>query len=566
MSAVQRRIALVAAVSALTLSPVAPSLAQQPRQPDANAPRLLVTTFRVAGGDPRAGVAAAEALRVRTQRDVSGRELYVVPRDAMNETLKLSGFAPDTVLAMSDVSVLARQLRADEIVDGVLTPTSNGFTLSARIVLPNNINLVQPLPTIEMRSPEDAAKVLVRYLAEARLQMGDFHRCANALAAQQYDAARAAAQAAIARYPASTLGRLCLIETYAKQQQPADSIIGAALRVLAIDSTSVLALTNLVDAYREKGDTARAVVALQQLVSYQPDLRPQLLQVLGQLGQPRIALPIVRSMLHESPGDPELLRLQWLFLLADKQWQAALDAGEVMVRADSAEATPTYFARSVAAALADSQPSRALALATAGTAKYPNDASLWALTAQAQRRAGHLPDAIAAMRRALAIDPATENGWAFLVVAQVEGGALDSALASARQAVAAKADAAAIGRVLEVPLAQAAQRASQAKSREAWLGVVRLGAAVDSISSTPTTQYYLGLAAFSVGLDVLQTAGATCDDALLAESMWATAATAMPKGARAGPDQAAAAAKVMTAIGQYSDFIARTKKRVCKTR
>ena len=61
-------------------------------------------------------------------------------------------------------------------------------------------------------------------------------------------------------------------------------------------------------------------------------------------------------------------------------------------------------------------------------------------------------------------------------------------------------------------------------------------------------------------------ANGKCDDALIAESMWATAATAMPKGARAGAEQAATAAKVMTAIGQYSDVITRAKRRLCRTR
>lgn len=568
MSIVQRRTVVAAAVSALFLSPFAPVRAQPGGQPDPNARRLLVATFRVDGVEPRAGVDAAEALRNRMQRSASPRELFVVPREEMNARLGLSGFPADAALALMEVGLLAKDLRADEIVDGVITKTPTGVSLSARLVLPTNLNLVQPLPTVEARTPEDAAKALERHLAEARIAVGDFQRCARALAAQDYAAARAAAQAAIARYPASTLGRLCLMDAYSRQQQPVDSVISAALGVLRIDSTSILALTNLADAYREKGDTARAVVVLKQLVVYQPDLRPQLLKVLGQLNQPRVAIPIVRDMLHDAPGDPELLHLLWLFQLSDQQWKDALATGDALVRVDTAAATPDFFARSISAALADSQPARALELANAGLAKFPRDATLWAMLAQTLRRGGRTAEAITAMRRALSIDPATENGWAFLVVTQLEAGQLDSALASARQAVAAHADAAKIGGILEVSLGQAAKRAGDVKTRGAWLDAVRLSAAVDSIASTANTQFFLGFAAFNVGLDALQQVNTSrkCDDALLAESMWATASVAMPKAARAGAEQAAYAAQVMTTIGKYDSAIADAKRRFCKGR
>lgn len=567
MSVVQRRAAVVVALSAV-FTAVPSLLAAQSRgaAPGSETPRLLVATFRSSGGEPRVGVEAAEAVRTRVQRGTPVRELFVIPRAAMNAFLAQSGFPADSALGLQELGVLAKSLRADEIVDGEVTKTSSGISLSARLVIPTNIGLVQPLPLIVARNADDAAKQLERLLEDARSSVGDFRRCARALASQQYAAARAAAQQAIARYPASTLGRLCLMDAYTRQQQPMDSVIGAALSVLSIDSTSVLALTNLADAYRAKGDTARAVVALQQLVVFRPDLRPQLVQVLGQLGQPKIAIPIVRDLLRETPGDPDLLRLQWLFLLADEQWRDALGAGAAYVRADSSAATVTYFTRATSAALADGQTALAIELATSGMTKFPNSAPLWAVLAQSYRRAGRIPRAIDAIRRALAIDPATENGWPFLLVAQIESEQVDSALASARQAVAGGADAPALGRVLEVALTTAAKRADAEKSRAGWMEVVRIGAAIDSIASTPNTQFLLGLGAFQVGLDALQRIDVTrrCDEAMLAERMWLTASLAMPRGAQAGAEQRETAGRVMTAIGKYDDAIAQARTALCK--
>src|SRR5262249_59815708 len=111
---------------------------------------------------------------------------------------------------------------------------------------------------------------------------------------------------------------------------------------------------------------------------------------------------------------------------------------------------------------------------------------------------------VQAMRQALSIDPATENGWVFVVVAQIELGQVDSALASARQGIAAGADRAMIGRALQLPVAAAAKQANEGKAREPWLDVVRLASNIDSIAPTAGVKYYLGGGAFHVGVDLLK--------------------------------------------------------------
>src|SRR6185369_8986719 len=219
------------------------------------------------------------------------------------------------------------------------------------------------------------------------------------------------------------------------------------------------------------------------------------------MNQPKVALPIVAQMLRESPEDPVLLRQRWLFLLADRQWTEARVAGETLVKADSSAATADYFTRSIAAAAADSQSGLAADIAARAVARFPADTGLWAIAAQMQRKAGRRQDAVRSLQRALALDPSTQNGWAFLVVAQIELGQLDSAIASARAGIAAKADAASIGQALTVPVSAAAKHADEEKTRARWMEAYGLAAGVDSIAATPRTKFYLGLAAFQVGLD-----------------------------------------------------------------
>jgi tetratricopeptide (TPR) repeat protein len=492
----------------------------------------------------------------------------VIPRATINASLKASGYPEDAVLGPADLKMLAKQLRADLVVDGNVEKTAVGLAMTARLVMPSNFDLVQPLPSVEAKNPGDAAKEVERHFEAAQKSVADFKRCASAINAQKYDEARAAARQTIARYPASTLGRLCLIDAFSRAKEPIDSVIGAARAVLAIDSTSVLALTNLVDAYQEKHDTASTVGALQKLVVYRPDLRPELVKLLVQMNQPKLALPVIKQQLAENPGDAQALRMQWLVLLADHQWKAARQAGAELVKEDSAAANEDYFTRSIAAALADSQPTIAAEVGASAVSKFPKSAALWGLTANAERKAGKLDAAVHSIRQALALDAKTENGWPFLVAALIEQGQLDSALASARAGVAAGADRAAIAQPLIAALAGATNRAQADKTRERWLEVYTVGSAVDSIAPSPNTKFFVAIGALQVGSDALRVADAlkSCTEIRLAEDMWTTATINAPAAAQAGPQQKEAAAQIMTVTQQFLPAIAQRKKSYCKTK
>lgn len=221
MSLVQRH--WLAAVGLLCLTAVRPltlSAQQRGRGPGADTPRILVATFRTSGADARVGVDGADALRNRVQRDNRAEDLWVIPRSQMNEALVQSGFSPDSVLSLDDLKLLAQNFRADAIVDGEVVKTATGVAVRARLVLPSNTGLVQPLPVVEAPTVADAAKALELHLEEAQKSLLDFRRCASAISAQQYDEAQRAAQLGILRYPASTLSRLCLMDAYTREQQP----------------------------------------------------------------------------------------------------------------------------------------------------------------------------------------------------------------------------------------------------------------------------------------------------------------------------------------------------------
>jgi hypothetical protein len=127
MSVIPRLSLAAAGLVCLATLAAVPALAQgRNERPNADTPRLLIATFRTAGTDARAGVEGAEALRARVQREVSARDLLVIPRDRMNDFLIQSGYPADSALGLEELKLLAQNFRADAIVDGVVSKNANG--------------------------------------------------------------------------------------------------------------------------------------------------------------------------------------------------------------------------------------------------------------------------------------------------------------------------------------------------------------------------------------------------------------------------------------------------------
>src|SRR5690349_21426794 len=113
----------LAAAGLLCLAALLPAVTLAQGRPNAETPRLLVATFRVAGTDARPGVEGPGALRARVQHEIDARTLRVISRDQMNSFLKDSGYPADTTLSLEELKELAQNFRADAIIDGVVSRT-----------------------------------------------------------------------------------------------------------------------------------------------------------------------------------------------------------------------------------------------------------------------------------------------------------------------------------------------------------------------------------------------------------------------------------------------------------
>ena len=396
---------LVAAAGA-----AAPLASQARRQgPPEGAPRFMVPTLRAQ--EKGVGVQVADAIRSRLGQDFAAKDLWLIPKENIRATLEASGFAPDEPPDRTTARLLAQNLRADEYLEGEVTRGPNGLRVETRMVLTRDNSMVQPLPVAEGGRATDVATALSRSLREARKQLADERKCEMAIAAGNQDQAITHARAAIAAYPQATLARVCLAQAMVNKKAPADSVITITQQVLGIDPRNRPALALAAQAYTDANRDSLAVNAWTRLLSLDPTnvkLQTQVVNMLAQSGNAAQAIPIIDTAVAQNPGDPELLRLQFLVHLTvaskdGKGWRGVIGPGETLLRTDTGAVDTLFFRRFVTAYAADSQPQKAAESTARGVAKFPNNASLWAFHAAMLRAAGQNQQALEAVGRALTI-------------------------------------------------------------------------------------------------------------------------------------------------------------------
>jgi len=584
--------------------------AQQVRRvaPPEGVPRLLVTPFR--STEKGVGADAADEVRQKVQSDIGIKKLFVIPKAAVCANLEASGFSCDSTPDPITSKLLATQLRADEYVEGTVTRQGGAYRLETRMVLTRDNNMVQPLPPVTGNKLGNLADQVSKSLQAARKQLPDERKCELAVAAGNAEQAEAAARAAIAAYPQSTIGRVCLAQALDSKRQkmgasgprpgdstakPADSatiarnaaagganapasgpraalndsIIAITSQVLAIDPRNKPALNLAAQAYKDAGNVDKAVQTWTQLLAADPKntrLVQDVTNYIAASGKAPLAKPIITKAVAENPGDPDLLRLKWLILLATKDWKDAISTGEELAKSDTAAADSTFFIRLAAAYAADSQPQKAAETTARGVAKFPKNATLWSLNSQTLRLAGQTQKAVEAANTALQINPKTEHAWMRKAQAQIDLGQTDSAITSLKQAAANGEDKATIGQFLLVLGNKAYKEAadtSHPPKIEDFQRAMTILASADSITPTPQGKFVLGVSAFRVG-DLAVRANQkqkSCDQAKLAQDSFVTAQINIAAGGSIDPKTSQ---QLLAALQQYDPAVKAQVKKFCK--
>jgi predicted TPR repeat methyltransferase len=549
--------------------------AQPPRQgPGVNTKRVVVTAFR---GDAEGGVKLADELRNRISNDFNIKELMPVSKKDIDNTLVSSGYKPDSALAPNDIKELAKLVRGDEVIDGTVTRNGGVYKVNARLFLSRDAAIAQPLVSVEGTNLGDIAKQIVHEYDQARKQIPANQECENNIRAQKVDLAIAAARKGISTYPKATIARLCLASAYqvwkngpdsSSKPWAKDSVLAIANAITTIDKASTIAIRQKYDAYKAMGDQEKAMQALLELLAADPtnaQLRENVIAELVNSGQAQKAVPFVKQLVKDNPGDPQYLRMNWLVLRAAQDWKAALEAGQQYVTADPSAADSSYYLRMIADYGTDSAYAKAAEMAALAAQKYPKNAQLWALKAQNERKAGQLPAASQSLKQALAIDPKAPGLQMLLAQIYVDQNQPDSAIVAVKADVAADPSNKTRDAAFLVSLGGAAYKAGEASKQPAdYLKAVTLLTASDEIEPSANAKFFLGVSAFrllAAAAPELQKKTATCDQAKQAGNYLTMINTNMPAGGSVSPETAK---QILGAAAQYQPFVDGRTKQLCK--
>jgi len=547
---------VLVAFAALIGSPV---LAQSTK----TGPRVMIPTLQ--STDKDLGVQAAEAIRSQLTKQTNLRDLVVVPKADINNSLISSGYSTTEALAPGDAKALANLVRAPEYLEGTVTRTPTGYKIDSRLIISRDMTKGQILPTAQGAKLDDAASQVARSIRDARRQLGAEENCHNDVVQGKYQEAVAAARQGLAGYPNANIVLVCLAEAYNALKMP-DSVVAVAERVRANDPRNIPALRMLAETYRARNDPTKRLEVLSSLAAADPTnirLIQDVVNEYAAMGHAQQAIPLVRDLLQNNPGDPALLNLAWLVYLNAKDYEGAINVGNEMVRVDTAAATADYYTRLVAAYTALNQPQKASEAAQIGARKFPNDPNLSLIGANSLYKAGQLQQALDAAKKAVAANPKNPQGYYLLATVQGALNQYDDVANTLNQAKANGADPTALSQLALQQGSNAYKAGTASKDRADFQRAIKFLQLSDQLQSSADAKFLLGASAFSLGQSAVNDANEkrSCDLARMARDAFNLASLNLPAGGQKYPNEAA---QLMTAIPQFTPAVDNEVKRFCK--
>jgi tetratricopeptide (TPR) repeat protein len=539
--------------------------------------RVMIPTLQSADKD--LGVQAAEAIRNQLQKQTNVRDLVVVPKADINNSLMSSGYPPAEALAPSDAKALATLVRAPQYLEGTVTKTPTGYKIDSRLIISRDMTRGQVLPVAQGAKLDDAANQVARAIRDARRQLAGEETCHNNVAQSNYQAGVTAARAAMAGYPTANIAAACLVDAYAGLKMD-DSVLAVSERIRTIDPRNVTALRRLITTYRSRidaaqantdpararSDTTKLLEALSALAASDPTNIKQVQDVVNEyaiLGHAKDAIPLVRDLLQNNPGDPALLKLAWLVYYNANDYQGGIDVGNEMVRVDTSAATADYFLRTVAAYNALNQPQKASEMAARALAKFPNDPTLALFNGQALFKAGQLEPALAAVKKAVAANPKNPAGYFLLATIQGALKQYDEVISTLNQAKLNGADPASLSQIALQQGSNAYKDGQGSKDRADFQRAIKFLQLSDQLQASADAKFLLGASAFSLGQSATIDANEkrSCELARMARDAFNIASINLPAGGQKYPNEAA---QLLTAIPQFTPAVDNEIKRFCK--
>jgi len=515
----------VAALVPLMLA--APSaFAQRRRAPEFTQQGILVVNFWVTGketpsvarADMRFGRKAGDAVRDRLAHLVNKKEAKVFDGRDIHESMVRSALSADTALSIPELRQQGEFFRADEIVLGTVTRSSNAIKLEANLVLWRDTRMRQTILPVTSNTLDRAAEQLALRLNNARLQLKFQRRCENFLREGQGDRAIQAARDGIAAYGRAVLARTCLVMALRATGASAADVLQEAQGALAIDSEAPLILeaaAEALDTLRRRDEAAEMWLRLAATDSTNLELVERVVWSMAEGGNSRRAEPLIVRVSDRYPDHIPLVRQKWRVANDNRHWPLAVASGEKLLASDSAaRADSLFYLRLATAYRANAQIFRAVETVARGVATFPNDARLYALytqfvkeeadtvisrgiamypnsaellalSAKDLRAKGKAAAALDASKKAVQLDSTIAQGRLMVAQAEIDLGRPDSALVTLRHAVAGGEDKNAVAQFALSKGNVLFRAANGTKTRADFQLAMRFLAFSDSLKPTP---------------------------------------------------------------------------------
>jgi hypothetical protein len=285
---------------------------------------------------------------------------------------------------------------------------------------------------------------------------------------------------------------------------------------------------------------------------------------------------VLDTALAVSPANAQLLAKKWLAELRLAKFAEALRTGDALVAADTAAATEDFYRRQLLAAANAHDSTASRRVAGLASARYPKNVDFLLTLARDAINRNAPRDALGFADRVLSLEPANQWAWQVAIAAQATANGTDSAVATARRALAAGVTKDAVGGSLLAVVSPALEKARTSQSRADWEAVLTTAQSVDSVASTPRSEFYIGVAAYQIGRDVAQSLAdggkgnpprtraerqTMCTSATRVEDLVGTATIALSKGGSVDP---AVATQILGGLPSLSEFVNSVKQVSCK--
>jgi tetratricopeptide (TPR) repeat protein len=523
----------------------------------------MIPTLQSADKD--LGGQAAEAIRSQLQKQTNIRDLVVVPKADIVNSLVSSGYSPTEALAPGDAKALASLVRAPQYLEGSVAKTPTGYKIDSRLVISRDMTRGQVLPSAQAARLDDAASQVAKSIQGARRQLAGEETCHNAVAQGQYQAGVTAARSAMGGSTSANIAAACLVDAYAGLKMD-DSVVAVAERIRASDPANIVALRRLADTYRTRNDTTKMLEVLSALAAADPTNIKLIQDVVAEFaksGHADRAVPLMRDLIQNNPGDPALLNLAWLVYLNAKDFNDAIVTGTEMVRVDTAAATADYYSRLAGAYTAMNQPQKAAEAIALASKKFPNDPNIQLFNAQTLYKSGQLPLALDAAKKAVAANPKNANGYFLLASVQGAMNQYDDLTATLNVAKQNGADPTALSQLALQQGSNAYKAGQGSKDRADFQRAIKFLQLSDQLQSSADAKFLLGASAFSLGQSATIDANEkkSCDLARTARDAFNLAQMNLPAGGQKYPNEAA---QLLTAIPQFTPAVDNEVKRFCK--